>query len=70
MRSNRTEYLFSVNTYTPPTTAVDSGEEFTVEVRAAFDDVEDMSAVPTPFTPIAMATPSGADRWADCGARR
>jgi hypothetical protein len=30
---------------------VDSGEEFTVEVRGAFDDVEDISAVPTPFTP-------------------
>jgi hypothetical protein len=28
---------------------VDSGEEFAVEVRGAFDDV-DISAVPTPFT--------------------
>ena len=51
MRANRTEYLFSVNTNTPPTMTVDSGEEFTVEVRGAFDDVEDISAVPTPFTP-------------------
>ena len=51
MRANRTEYLFSVNTHTPPTMTVDSGEEFTVEVRGAFDDVEDISAVPTPFTP-------------------
>jgi hypothetical protein len=38
MRANRTEYLFSVNTRTPPTMTVDSGEEFTVEVRGAFDD--------------------------------
>jgi hypothetical protein len=27
--------------------AVSSGEEFTVEIRGAFDDVEDISAVPT-----------------------
>jgi hypothetical protein len=38
--------LFSVNTHTPPTMTVDSGEEFTVEVRGAFNDVEDISAVP------------------------
>ena len=51
MRANRTEYLFSVNTRTPPTMTVGSGEEFTVEVCGAFDDVEDIRAVPTPFTP-------------------
>ena len=51
MRANRTEYLVSVNTRTPPTMTVDSGEEFTVEVRGAFDDIEDISAVPTHFTP-------------------
>jgi amidase len=51
MRANATEYLFSVNTRTPPTMAVDSGEEFPIEVRGAFDDVEGISAVPTPFTP-------------------
>jgi hypothetical protein len=39
MTANRTEYLFSVNTHTPPTMTVDSGEEFAVEVRGAFDDV-------------------------------
>jgi hypothetical protein len=33
MRVNATEYLFSVNTRTPPTMAVGSGEEFTIEVR-------------------------------------
>jgi acetamidase/formamidase len=32
---------------------VESGEEFTVEVRGAFDDVEDISAVPTLFTRLA-----------------
>ena len=57
MRANRIEYLFSVNTHTPPTMTVDSGEEFTVEVRGAFDDVEDISAVPTPFTPACDGHP-------------
>src|SRR5262249_35846677 len=57
MRANRTEYLFSVNTHTPPTMTVDSGEEFTVEVRGAFDDVDDISAVPTPFTPACDGHP-------------
>src|ERR1700732_2507579 len=36
---------------------VDSGEEFTVEVRGAFDDIEDISAVPTPFTPACDGHP-------------
>jgi len=57
MKANATEYLFSVNTHTPPTMTVDSGEEFTVEVRGAFDDVEDISAVPTPFTPACDGHP-------------
>jgi len=57
MRANRTEYLFSVKTRTPPTMAVDSGEAFTVEVRGAFDDIEDISAVPTPFTPACDGHP-------------
>ena len=57
MRANRTEYLFFVNTHTPPTMTVDSGEEFTVEVRGAFDDVEDIRAVPTPFTPACDGHP-------------
>jgi amidase len=51
------EYLFSVNTRTPPTMTVDSGEEFTVEVRGAFDNIEDISAVPTPFTPACDGHP-------------
>jgi acetamidase/formamidase len=57
MRANRIEYLFSVNTHTPPTMAVDSGDEFTIEVRGAFDDVEDIRAVPTPFTPACDGHP-------------
>ena len=60
MRANRIEYLFSVNTHTPPTMAVDSGEEFTVEVRGAFDDVDDIRAVPTPFTPACDGHPLAA----------
>ena len=36
---------------------VDAGEEFMVEVRGAFDDVEDISAVPTPFTPACDGHP-------------
>jgi len=57
MRANATEYLFSVNTRTPPTMTIDSGEEFAIEVRGAFDDVEDISAVPTPFTPACDGHP-------------
>jgi len=57
MRADRTEYLFSVNTHTPPTMTIDSGEEFTVEVRGAFDDVEDIRTVPTPFTPACDGHP-------------
>ena len=49
--SERTEYLFSVNTHTPPRMSVDAGEEFTVEVRGAFDDVDEITAVPIPVTP-------------------
>ena len=64
MRVNATEYLFAVNTRTPPTMAVGSGEEFTIEVRGAFDDIEDIRAVPTPFTP---ACPSRSRR--PCGRR-
>jgi len=70
MRANATEYLFSVNTRTPPTMAVDSGEEFPIEVRGAFDDVEDISAVPTPFTPACDGHPPRADNRTDCRARR
>ena len=34
MRTNRTEYLFSVNTHAPPTKTVDCGDPFTVEVTS------------------------------------
>src|SRR5438552_14899243 len=43
----------------------DSGEEFTVEVRGAFDDVLDISAVPTPFTPACNGHPPAVDCRAD-----
>src|SRR5262249_218727 len=55
--ANATEYLFSMNTRTPPTMTVDSGEESTIEVRGAFDDIEDISAAPTPFTPACDGHP-------------
>jgi hypothetical protein len=62
VKTNRTEDLFSVNARTPPTMTVDSGEEFTVEAHGAFDDVEEISAGPTPFTPgrLSCVTPSPA----------
>jgi len=44
--------------YSVRTVTVDSGGgEFTVEVRGAFDDVEDISAVPTAFTPACDGHP-------------
>src|SRR5713101_5619736 len=57
MRVNRIEYLFWISTRTPPTMTVDSGEEFTVEVSGAFDDVEDISTVATPITPACDGYP-------------
>ena len=57
MRTNHTEYLFSVNPRTPPAMSVDSGDEFTVEVRGAFDDIDDIQSVPTPFTPACDGHP-------------
>jgi hypothetical protein len=49
---------------------VDSDEEFTVEVSGAFEDVEDLSAVPTLFTPACDGTPLAPTVRADCHARR
>jgi hypothetical protein len=37
--------------------SVDAGAEPKVEVRGAFDDVEDINAVPTPFTPASDGHP-------------
>ena len=44
-------YLFSVNPNTPPSMKIRSGDEFSIEVGGAFDDVSDIEAIPTPFTP-------------------
>jgi hypothetical protein len=41
---------------------VDSDDEFAVELPGAFDDVEDISAVPTPFTPACDGRDTRADR--------
>ena len=55
--TGKPEYLFSVNVGTPPTMRVDSGEVFTIEVRGAFDDIDDIRTVPTPFTPACDGHP-------------
>ena len=50
-------YLFSVNPDTPPIQTIDPGEEVSLVVRGAFADVEDISAIPTPFTPACDGHP-------------
>jgi acetamidase/formamidase len=55
--ADKPEYLYSVNVKTPPTMTVTSGEPFTIEVRGAFDDILDIKAVPTPFTPACEGHP-------------
>jgi len=55
---------------------VDSGKEFSVEARGAFDDIDDISAVPTSFTracdghPLAPIAGSQADRCLSEARRR
>lgn len=44
-------YLYSVNPDTPPVLEVDPGEAFTIEVAGSLAEVEDVSTIPTPFTP-------------------
>ena len=56
-------YLFSVNPDTPPIRTIESGEEVSLVVRGAFADVEDINAIPTPFTPArSMRNPAPAGR--------
>jgi formamidase len=50
-------YLFSVNPDTPPVETIDPGEEVSLVVRGAFADVEDISTIPTPFTPACDGHP-------------
>ncbi len=50
-------YLFDVNPSTPPAFEAAPGEEFTLEVRGAFADVQDIRTVPTPFTPACDGHP-------------
>jgi len=52
-------YLFSVNPSTLPSMKVQSGDEFTIEVGGAFDDVSDIESIPTPFTPECEGHPCG-----------
>jgi hypothetical protein len=70
MRTNRIEYPLFGHSRSLPTMTVDSVEEFIVEVRGAFDDVEDISAVPTSFTSACDGASAGADSPPDCRARR
>ena len=44
-------YLFSVGPSTPPMMIIDAGDEVEVTVEGAFEDVDDINSVPTPFTP-------------------
>ena len=50
-------YLFTVNPATPPTMTIDPGAEIEVIVDGAFDDIEDIARVPTPFTPESEGHP-------------
>ena len=70
MRTNRTEYLFLVNTRTPPTMTVDSDEDFTVEVRGAFGDVETSSRYRHRSRQACDGHPPDADSRADRRALR
>ena len=44
-------YLFGVNRDTPPALNIEPGERFTIGIEGAFDDVDDIGEIPTPFTP-------------------
>lgn len=57
MPSNKTTYLFDVNPKTPPIMMIEPGAEVRLQVRGAFDDIEDIAAVPVPFTPACDGHP-------------
>lgn len=44
-------YLFSVGPSTPAVRTIDPGETVELTVEGAFDDIDDIGAVPVPFTP-------------------
>ena len=50
-------YLFTVGPSTPPAMTIDPGAEIEVTVDGAFDDIEDIAQVPTPFTPASEGHP-------------
>ena len=50
-------YLFTVNPATPPALTIDPGAEIEVTVDGAFDEIEDIAEVPTPFTPASEGHP-------------
>ena len=57
MTSNKTTYLFDINPQTPAIMSIEPGAEVRLEVRGAFDDIEDIAAVPVPFTPACDGHP-------------
>jgi amidase len=57
MARNGTTYLFDIGPKTPPVMRIEPGEEVRLEVRGAFDDVEDIRSIPTPFTPACDGHP-------------
>ncbi len=50
-------YLFEVTPNTPPAMRIAPGETFSLEIGGAFDDVTDIGAIPTPFTPACEGHP-------------
>ena len=53
-------YLFEVATDTPPVDTIDPGAEIEVMVEGGLDDIDDIAAVPRPFTPEAEGHPLAA----------
>ena len=53
-------YLFEVATDTPPVDTIDPGAEIEVMVEGGLDDIDDIAAVPQPFTPEAEGHPLAA----------
>ena len=50
-------YLFEVNSNTPPVDTIDPGATIEVVVEGGFEDVDDITTVPTPFTPASEGHP-------------
>jgi len=53
-------YLFEVTSKTPPVETIDPGTEIEVVVEGGLDDIDDIAAVPQPFTPECEGHPLAA----------